>query len=70
MEDRCSNLLWFVEWQVMSFGLTNGPTVFQCFMNVIVGDMLDVCIVVYLDNFLIYSDNLSQHREHIVKIGF
>jgi Reverse transcriptase (RNA-dependent DNA polymerase) len=27
--------------------------------------MLDVCIVVYIDDLLIYSDNLSQHREHI-----
>jgi Reverse transcriptase (RNA-dependent DNA polymerase) len=56
------------EWQVMPFGLTNGPAVFQCFMNVIFGDMLDVCVVVYIDDILISSDNPSQHREHVREV--
>jgi Reverse transcriptase (RNA-dependent DNA polymerase)/RNase H-like domain found in reverse transcriptase len=56
------------EWQVMPLGLTNGPAVFQCFMNDVFGDMLDVCIVVYIDDILIYSDNPSQHREHVREV--
>jgi Reverse transcriptase (RNA-dependent DNA polymerase) len=56
------------EWQVMPFGLTNGPVVFQCFMNDVFGDMLDVCVIVYINDILIYSNNLSQHREHIREV--
>ena len=49
------------EWLVMPFGLTNRPTAFQRFMNDIFGDLLDQCIVVYLDDILIYSNNPEQH---------
>jgi Reverse transcriptase (RNA-dependent DNA polymerase) len=52
----------------MPFGLTNGPVGFQCFMNDVFGDMLDVCVIVYIDNILIYSDNPSQHREHVREV--
>ena len=53
------------EWLVMPFGLTNSLAAFQRFMNDILGDLLDKCIVVYLDDILIYSDNLKEHKEHI-----
>ena len=53
------------EWLVMPFGLTNSPATFQWFMNDILGDLLDKCIVVYLDDILVYSDNLKEHKEHI-----
>jgi len=53
------------EWSVMPSGLTNTPATFQHFMNDLFSDLLDVCIVVYLDDILIYSDNIMQHREHV-----
>ena len=56
------------EWLVMPFGLTNSPAAFQRFMNDILGDLLDKCIVVYLDDILVYSDNLKEHKEHICKL--
>ena len=56
------------EWLVMPFGLTNGPAAFQRFMNDIFGDLLDQCIVVYLDNILIYSNNPEQHMKHIWEV--
>ena len=49
------------EWLVMPFGLTNTPSALQRFMNTIFADMLDVCVVVYLDDILIYSDNKEDH---------
>ena len=56
------------KWCVMPFGLTNAPAAFQCFMNDIFSDMLDVCVLIYLDDILIYSDNMEQHREHVREV--
>jgi len=56
------------EWSVMPFGLTNALAAFQCFMNDIFSDLLDVCIVVYLDDILIYSDNITQHWKHVKEV--
>src|SRR5258708_621325 len=53
------------KWQVMPFGLTNAPAVFQQFINKVLGNLLDVCVVGYLDNILIYSDSVEQHRDHV-----
>ena len=52
----------------MPFGLTNAPSAFQRFMNMIFTDMLDVCIVVYLNDILIYLDNKENHREYVQEV--
>ena len=56
------------EWNVMPFGLSNAPAAFQHFMNDVFGDLLDVCAVVYLDDILIYSDNLAEHQQHVHEV--
>src|SRR3979490_450104 len=56
------------EWLVMPFGLSNAPAAFQQFINDILGDLLDHCTVAYIDDILIYSDSLEQHREHVREI--
>ena len=45
----------------MPKGLTNAPAGFQRFMNDIFTDMIDISIVVYLDDILVYSDDPEQH---------
>jgi len=37
-------------------------------MNNMFFDLLDVCIVVYLDNILIYSDDITQHQSHVKEV--
>ena len=50
------------EWSVIPFSLTNAPTAFQRFMNNIFSNLLDVYVMIYLDNILIYSNNMSKHH--------
>jgi len=52
----------------MPFGLTNASTAFQQFMNDIFLDFLNVYIIVYLNNILIYLDNMSQHKDYVKKV--
>ena len=52
----------------MPFGLTNTPAAFQHFMNDIFGNLLNVCILVYLDDILIYSDSKEEHQCHVQEI--
>jgi len=52
----------------MPFSLTNAYTVFQWFINDIFSDLLDVCVVIYLDDIPIYSNNMSKHHWYVKKI--
>jgi len=52
----------------MLFSLTNAPVAFQQFMNDIFSDLLDVCVVIYLDDILIYLNNMSKHHQHVKKV--
>jgi len=56
------------EWSVMPFGLINAPAAFQQFMNDIFSDLLDVCVMIYLDDILIYSNNMSKHHWHMKEV--
>ena len=37
-------------------------------MNDIFSDLLDVCVVVYLDDILIYLNNMSEHHQHVKEV--
>ncbi|KAF8667767.1 hypothetical protein RHS04_09261 [Rhizoctonia solani] len=56
------------EYLVMPFGLTNAPAAFQHFMNNLFQDLIDVTVVIYLDNILIFSENLEEHPEHVREV--
>jgi hypothetical protein len=53
---------------IMPFSLTNAPSSFQRFMNTIFGNLLNVMLVIYLDNILIYSISPADHPEHIWEV--
>jgi len=37
-------------------------------MNNIFYNLLDVCVVIYLDDILIYSNNMSKHHWHVKEV--
>ena len=53
------------EFLVMPFGLTNAPATCQRFVNDTLREFLDVFCVCYLDDILIYSDNIQDHRKQV-----
>ena len=45
------------EYQVMPFDLSNAPTSFQGYINKILAEKMDIFIIVYLDDILIYTED-------------
>ena len=37
-------------------------------MNDIFSDLLDVCVMIYLDDILIYSNDMSEHHWHVKEV--
>jgi hypothetical protein len=55
------------KYKVVPFGLTNGPAVYQRYMNTILFDYLNDFCTTYLDDIIIYSNEL-EHEEHVRKV--
>jgi hypothetical protein len=54
---------------VMFFGLTNSPATFQTMMNDILRDLINEGhVIVYLDNVLIFTENMEEHREIVKRV--
>ncbi|KAH9271970.1 hypothetical protein BASA83_005814 [Batrachochytrium salamandrivorans] len=51
------------EFLVMPFGLANAPAQFQRMMNTLFRDSIGKFVLVYLDDIVIYSEDLERHKE-------
>ena len=55
------------KYQVMPFGLSNATAIFQGYVNKILAENLDVFVIVYLDDILIYTQDPDQPYVDVVR---
>ena len=53
------------EFVVMSFGLTNTPAAFMDLMNRVFRQYLDMFVIVFIDDILVYSRYEEDHANHL-----
>jgi hypothetical protein len=53
------------EFLLMSFGLTNTPAHFMYLMNSMFMSELDKFVMVFIDDILVYSKSMEEHKEHL-----
>ena len=58
----------FYKYKVLSFNLCNGSASFQRYINNVLFNYLDDFCTVYVDDILIYSDNLLEHDAQVKKV--
>ena len=51
----------------MLFGLSNAPATFQGYINKILAEKLDIFVIVYLDDILIYTEDPRQPHVEAVR---
>ncbi|KAK3534427.1 hypothetical protein QTP86_015226, partial [Hemibagrus guttatus] len=56
------------EYLVMPYGLVNAPSIFQDFIHKVLREFLHKFILVYINDILIYSRNLAEHRHHVAEV--
>ncbi|GKE47872.1 putative reverse transcriptase domain-containing protein, partial [Tanacetum coccineum] len=50
---------------VMLFGLTNAPGVFMDLMNRVFHEYLDIFVIEFIDDILVYSKTGEEHEDHL-----
>ncbi len=53
---------------MMPFGLTNALASFQSYINGVLKPYLDITVIVYLDDILVFLRDLYQHEKHFREV--
>jgi hypothetical protein len=56
------------EYTIMPFGLSNAPATFQNIINHIFQDLLDLGLIVYFDDILIYAETEEEHDYIVTEV--
>ncbi|GKC95022.1 putative nucleotidyltransferase, ribonuclease H [Tanacetum coccineum] len=56
------------EFLVMPFGLTNEPAIFMVLMNRVCIPYLDKSVIVFIEDILVYSRSVDDHKRHLREV--
>ena len=68
MEDSFQNTLWLLRIHSYALWSNKCPASFQHFIHDTLREFLDIFCTAYLDDILIYSDILEEHKQHVRKV--
>ena len=57
------------EFLVMPFGMSSCPGHMQSLLQDIFGDMVDVCVLIYLDDLCVFSKSAEEHERHLQEVA-
>ena len=56
------------EWRVLCFGLMNAPAAFTRLLSSLLSELHGECLILYLDDILVYSSSVEEHKIHLRKL--
>jgi transposase InsO family protein len=56
------------EYKMMPFGLKTAPALFQQFMDKLLGGLRWTAALCYIDDVIVFSDNVEEHADHLDKV--
>src|SRR5579862_5413146 len=56
------------EYLIMPFGLVNATATFQAYINRALTSLVNITCIMYLDDILIYLEDLAAHKHHVVEV--
>ena len=56
------------EWTVLCFGLTNAHASFTRLLSTLLQKINGDCLVLFLDDILVYSKSIEEHKQHLRKL--
>lgn len=70
LEDLTTMITWFsaYKWKILLFELIRGLVLWQQFINNILWEYPNQFCTMYLDNILIYSQNLHEYKEYVRQV--